>query len=241
MNQLSKQLLNEMMFEYYEGTLSPEKTMLLLDFLNNNPEYHAEFAAWSQTYALKHSEPEEYGLENILLRNRKPRFKMRWMFAGIAAVAAFSLYMFFNRTNVSSVQTNSEIRKKTIISNTHPVLKNTSSPLDVATSGTSKKKTDNTEKKESTSAENIQPEFTPRISTQEKTYSLHQEEILPFENTIADTIAENSITENTITEKQTKQELLPENKSKINTVKKKKGRLKVETTPGDIIKINPNF
>jgi hypothetical protein len=75
MRNWDKNLLNEKMFEYYEGTLSSEKSIELLELVNQNQELEAEFSQWAQTYTLKHAELKDYGIQARLIRNESFWFR----------------------------------------------------------------------------------------------------------------------------------------------------------------------
>ena len=71
---VTKETVEQWMFDFYEGTLSEEQKGMLLDFLHQHPEHQQDFSLWAQTHALKSDPipvPEDL-LDGVLLNPKMP-------------------------------------------------------------------------------------------------------------------------------------------------------------------------
>jgi hypothetical protein len=78
MSTWDKSTLDEMLFNYFEGTLSPDENSRLFLYLKQHPESYSEFESWSQTYAMRNVPLDDYEISAKLIK--PDRSNRRWYF-----------------------------------------------------------------------------------------------------------------------------------------------------------------
>jgi hypothetical protein len=84
---ISKEHIEELIFDYHEGNLSDSEKSELLNLIHQNPEFESDFALWAQTYAHVESSVPDYGLVASLLQ--KPAvawYSQAWAKVGVSAL-----------------------------------------------------------------------------------------------------------------------------------------------------------
>lgn len=84
---ISKEHIEELIFDYHEGNLSDSEKSELLNLIHQHPEFESDFALWAQTYAHVESSVPDYGLAASLLQ--KPVvawYSQAWAKVGISAL-----------------------------------------------------------------------------------------------------------------------------------------------------------
>ena len=84
---ISKEHIEELIFDYHEGNISDSEKSELLNLIHQNPEFESDFALWAQTYAHVESSVPDYGLAASLLQ--KPAvawYSQAWAKVGVSAL-----------------------------------------------------------------------------------------------------------------------------------------------------------
>jgi hypothetical protein len=242
MNSWSKTTLDEMIFGYFEGSLSQEENTRLIQYLSQHPEHYAEFEKWSQTYALRETSLEDYEIATSLIRHSpKRRYwlggTMLLIFAGMTALIISNSSLQF--------QKRPEVQKPSFNKQKDQVVHRESSSQSVISTSDTK---------------NIAPAF---IRLQKKqivtnpTDTELENEIVPamvYDDSLSGIILQDSINSTSIIlhdDSINNEELLTTpgidvtsipGHTKENKEKKKSRRVKINLNPGkEILKTNDNF
>jgi hypothetical protein len=106
MNTWDKSTLDEMLFNYFEGTLSPDENSRLFLYLKQHPESYSEFESWSQTYSMRNVPLDDYEISAKLIK--PDRSNRRWYFFmafSILFVTAISIPFLNKEKPVSTTKT----------------------------------------------------------------------------------------------------------------------------------------
>lgn len=105
---ISKDNIEEKIFDYFEGELSVEETKEMEAFIAENPEYQADFDAWEKSTVT--AEPMEYKYANELLVKEKalPAGWLKWATGGaflfLSAVASVGLIGKYQKSDLKVAQ-----------------------------------------------------------------------------------------------------------------------------------------
>lgn len=103
---INKNNIEEMMFDYFEGNLSSEEKSNVDSFVKENPEYQADFDAWSQASLPQENFVFERVDELLVPTGKaKPFLFARWKTAFVFIAASFGLSAAFLLNN-STTETN---------------------------------------------------------------------------------------------------------------------------------------
>lgn len=245
---ISKEHIEELIFDYHEGNLSDSEKSELLNLIHQNPEFESDFALWAQTYAHVESSVPDYGLAASLLQ--KPVvawYSQAWAKVGISAlVVTGGILGYWVYSQKSEPQTHFVPSEKVKIEAIEA-----KEPISISTKPNTTNKPNSKQK--------IENEKTPSVSVIQETVlekpvsevivetqnpvqpfqgsepwkSLQKEEltskVMEVEITKPDTLAKT-----VLEEPQKKQEEKPTKKTK------RKQPLKLKPSP-DFMPVNPNF
>lgn len=235
---ISKEHIEELIFDYHEGNLSDSEKSELLNLIHQNPEFESDFALWAQTYAHVESSVPDYGLAASLLQ--KPAvawYSQAWAKVGVSALVVTGGilgYWVFSRkseTKTSFVQSetvnvvSTEAKENSHISTKPNTTNKPNSKLKIEN-----EKTPSVSVIQESVLEKPVSEVIVETSEAEQTSKvLETLEVLELETAKPDTLAKTVLVE-------------PQNKQEEKPAKKPKRKLPLNLKPSpDFMPVNPNF
>lgn len=229
---ISKEHIEELIFDYHEGNLSDSEKSELLNLIHQNPEFESDFALWAQTYAHVESSVPDYGLAASLLQ--KPAvawYSQAWAKVGVSALVVTGGilgYWVFSRkseTKTSFVQSetvnvvSTEAKENSHISTKPNTTNKPNSKLKIEN-----EKTPSVSVIQESVLEKPVSEVIVETSEAEQT-----SKVLELETAKPDTLAKTVLVE-------------PQNKQEEKPAKKPKRKLPLNLKPSpDFMPVNPNF
>lgn len=90
---INRDNIEECLFDFFEGNLNPEEKLQVTDFLNNHPEYQADYDAWKKSYVVE--PPMTYMNADKLVMKGGFGKKGLWVFGTVTVgIIATILWMF---------------------------------------------------------------------------------------------------------------------------------------------------
>jgi len=245
---ISKEHIEELIFDYHEGNLSDSEKSELLNLIHQNPEFESDFALWAQTYAHVESSVPDYGLAASLLQ--KPAvawYNHTWTKVGISALIVttgiFGYWAFSKKVEpethiissekvkVESIQVKKTVsistKPKIIIqSNSKQKIEDNETPSDAVIQEAVLEKPESEVIAETSNPEQLIKGFEPLMSLQKEEQT---SKVLEVEITKPDTLAKTVLVE-------------PQKKQEEKPTKKPKRKLPLNLKPSpDFMPVNPNF
>lgn len=235
---ISKEHIEELIFDYYEGNLSDTEKSELLNLIHQNPEFESDFALWAQTYAHVESSVPDYGLAAILLQ--KPAvawYSQAWAKVGVSALVVtggiLGYWIFSKKAEPlthfvpsETVKIESIEAKETVLISTKPNSTNKpNSKLKIEN-----KKTPSVSVIQEAVLEKPVSEVIVETPQAEQTLEVSEtSKVLEVEITKPDTLAKTVLVE-------------PQKKQEEKPAKKPKRKLPLNLKPSpDFMPVNPNF
>jgi hypothetical protein len=99
---ITRNNIDELLFEYFEGNLSENQKGRLMNFIHHNPEFNEDFSSWAQSYSHKNEDTEDYGITSKLLRQEPGQFQIsqKMVLLSVALMVSFitCLSVYFSGT-----------------------------------------------------------------------------------------------------------------------------------------------
>ena len=235
---ISKEHIEELIFDYHEGNLSDSEKSELLNLIHQYPEFESDFALWAQTYAHVESSVPDYGLAaSLLQKSAVAWYNQAWAKVGISALVvtsgilgywAFSKKLETKTSFVPSetVKVESIKVKETILISTKP--NSTNKP-------NSKLKIENekiptvSDIQEAVLEKPVSEVIVETPNLEQTSKVLETLEVLKVETAKPDTLAKTAFAE-------------PQKKQEEKPAKKPKRKLPLNLKPSpDFMPVNPNF
>jgi hypothetical protein len=237
---ISKEHIEELIFDYHEGNLSDSEKSELLNLIHQNPEFESDFALWAQTYAHVESSIPDYGLATSLLQ--KPAvawYSQAWAKVGVSALVVtggiLGYWVFSKKAEPQThfvpsetVKIESiEAKENSLISAKPNTTKKQNSKLKIENEKTLSVAVIQEEVLEKPVSEVIAE--TPQAESEQTSKVFKTLEVLNVETAKPDTLAKTVLVE-------------PQKKQEEKPAKKTKRKLPLNLKPSpDFMPVNPNF
>ena len=240
---ISKEHIEELIFEYHEGNLSDGEKSELMNIIHQYPEFEADFALWAQTYAHVEDSVPDYGLAaNLIQKAPLAWYAHTWVKVGLASVLVASGIAGYwllnsNKEKTTTLATKPTIQQVELKEEPKELVPQTTIPNIKVNNISQVKETDFVpktssilEEKSSLTQEKLVEKVTETIQNEEIKQELIPEKVIPVEViSKPDTVQKATISE-------------PKKIAEEKPQKKAKRKLPLNLKPAaDFMPVNPNF